>query len=80
MNKHAIAEMKTTKNSTVYDAQTKRNLERATLALYPEVGILCREGKTIFYATIAGQHYESSNLDTVTLKVSPTPRIVRPAS
>lgn len=58
-------------------AQSKLNLERSKLALYPEVGTLNRSGETIFYAHVNGVYFEHRDLDVVTRKVSPLPRIVR---
>lgn len=65
------------------EAQSKLNLERAKLRLYPEVGILNRKGKSIFYAYVGGyaesNYVESADLDAVCRKVDGgKPRITAP--
>lgn len=62
--------------------QSKQNLERATLALYPEIGTLTRKGSCIFYTyPTGGEYYESAELDQVCRHVDGgKPRIVRVAT
>ncbi len=57
--------------------QNKLNVERAALALYPEIGVLTRNGTPVFYVAVSGSHYESSSLDVVARKVDGgRPRLV----
>ena len=66
-------------------AQNKLNSERATLRLYPEIGILCRNGKNVFYAYVGGRnesnYVEHLDIDVIARKVDGgRPRILPVAS
>ena len=59
--------------------QNKINAERAQLALYPEIGVLTNcKGKTKFYAYVNGEYFEHQDIDVISRKVSPTPRLTCP--
>lgn len=45
--------------------------------LDPRIGILCREGKTIYYAYLAGRYFEHADLGAVTFQLDVADRQVR---
>lgn len=50
-------------------AQHKLDVERRTLGLYPEIGILNRGRAVIFYAYVDGQYTEHKDVDVIARKL-----------
>ena len=58
-----------TKEIKILEQQEKRAAEMLLLKQHPQIGLLCRKGKDVFYIHNEGNYLENNRLDQLLLTI-----------